>query len=312
MNYLLAALFQMGPFVCCVCSRFHFSKAETMPRSSEAECGERNNSICHSLCFYSVHQAKARELPWNGVASTACAFRSAELGPRSSGHPSSLCRVLSLQDAGGVPQRAPCSSQSRIALPLVNRLTCQPPVPCLDTQNIIGNIRERQRDRGGQQQAGGTQRPRSYLQAFPARVECVLVNPTSEEYKYLCCRNPSDEVLELAFSIHCSLSEVCLVLSPTDMTAAAPGAQQSPHCFPCIFHVSAEQSGAVAARLGGQHEIKMQWSQCSVNQSESRCQRLHAALLIVVQKAENRAREGLGQGVVQQNQGCSSLSNLPG
>lgn len=151
------------------------------------------------------------------------------VGPRSSGHPSSLCRVLSLQDAGGVPQRAPCSSQSRTALPLVNRLACQPPVPCLDTQNIIGNIRERQRDRGGQQQAGGTQRPRSYLQAFPARVECVLVNPTSEEYKYLCCRNPSDEVLELAFSIHCSLSEVCLVLSPTDMTAAAPGAQQSPH-----------------------------------------------------------------------------------
>ena len=40
----------------------------------------------------------------------------------------------------------------------------------------------------------------------------MLVNPTSEEYKYLCCGNTSDEVLELPFSIPFSLSEACLLL----------------------------------------------------------------------------------------------------
>lgn len=80
MNYLLAVLFQTGPFVCCVCSRFHLSRAETMLWSLEAEYGERNNSICHSLSFYSAHHVRTRELLqsrggclWRGAEGNDCA-----------------------------------------------------------------------------------------------------------------------------------------------------------------------------------------------------------------------------------------------
>lgn len=80
MNYLLAALFQTGPFVCSVCSRFHLSQAETMLWSLEAECGERNNSICHSLSLYSAHHVRTRELLqnrggclWRGAEGSDCA-----------------------------------------------------------------------------------------------------------------------------------------------------------------------------------------------------------------------------------------------
>lgn len=101
--------------------------------------------------------------------------------------------------------------------------------------------REHQRDRGRQEQVVSTQRPRSCLQGFPDRAECVLVNPTSEEYKYLCCRNTFNEVLELLFSICFSLSEACLLLGPWEpcRLESKPLNTRMLQLLPCVVAVIA-------------------------------------------------------------------------
>lgn len=105
----------------------------------------------------------------------------------------------------------------------------------------------------------------------------MLVNPTSEEYKYLGCGNTSDEVLEFLFSIPFSLSEVLFASRSAGALHGSGKALNSrrlqllPHPMaavaPCARHLQHRELSAAQQRWAKMQLLPLHLSAMSAEQS---------------------------------------------